>query len=249
MTAIFASAARTGRVVLDAVLPPRCLGCGVVVDAPGALCAGCWRELNFIAVPHCACCGLPFDYDAGDGALCGACSRAPPVFARARAALTYDDASRRLIIAFKHGDETHAARPFGRWVAAAAGPLLRDADLVAPVPLHRRRLFRRRYNQAALLAQAVAEAGGVAAVLDLLVRRRPTPSQGGRSRAGRLANVRGAFAVAPRHARRLDGRRVLLVDDVMTTGATADACAKALVRAGAAAVDVLTLARVVAQGD
>ncbi len=178
-------------------------------------------------------------------ARCAAPAAARRRYIRARAALTYDDASRRLIIAFKHGDETHAARPFGRWVAAAAGPLLRDADLVAPVPLHRRRLFRRRYNQAALLAQAVAEAGGVAAVLDLLVRRRPTPSQGGRSRAGRLANVRGAFAVAPRHARRLDGRRVLLVDDVMTTGATVSECARALRRAGSGAVDVATLARVV----
>jgi ComF family protein len=234
--------------VLDVLLPHQCLKCGEVVGRDGALCAPCWSELTFMAPPFCACCGYPFELDFGAGAegdLCGACLRDPPPFARARAVLRYDDASRPLILGLKHGDKTHGVPAFGAWLNRAAGPLAADADLVVPVPLHRWRLFRRRYNQAALLAKAVAGAGGLACAPDLLVRRRATKSQGRMSRSGRRANVRGAFAVAPRHRARLAGARVLLVDDVMTTGATVEAATRCLLRAGAGVVDVLTLARVV----
>ncbi len=201
--------------------------------------------LGFIGAPHCARCGLPFAFEVAADALCGDCIRSEPVFGRARAALHYDDASRPLVLAFKHGDGTHAAPALGRWMAQAAGDLARDAELIVPVPLHRWRLFRRRYNQSALLAQALARLVDRPAVADVLLRRRRTPSQGGLSRSGRIANVRGAFAIAGQRAEGVRDRRVLLVDDVMTTGATLSECARILRRAGAVRVDVVTLARVV----
>lgn len=236
---------RVGRAGLDAVLPPRCLSCGAIVAGTGAVCPPCWSRLAFVGPPHCVCCGMPFPYDAGEDLRCAACIRTPPAFDRARAALVYDAASRPLLLGFKHGDDTHAAGALARWMAAAAGPLLAEADLLLPVPLHRWRLFRRRYNQAALLAHALGRAAGRPVATDLLIRRKRTPSQGGLGRVGRAANVRGAFAV-PRRARpSVAGRRLLLVDDVMTTGATVEACARVLRRAGAAHVDVIVVARVV----
>jgi ComF family protein len=243
-----ARAVALGRSALDALLPPRCLVCGATVGTAGALCAGCWSRMTVLGSPCCACCGYPFEYgQAGsDGeTLCGACLRERPVYARARAALRYDDASRGLIIAFKHADRTDAAPALGRWLAHAGAELLQDADLVAPVPLHRWRLFRRRYNQAALLASHVARVSGKPHCADLLTRKRATASQGRMGVTQRRENVAGAFAVTPRHRIRLEGRRVLLIDDVLTTGATAGACARALLAGGAAAVDLLTLARVV----
>ena len=233
------------RAVLDAVLPPRCLSCGTVVAGDGALCPPCWGRLAFIGAPHCARCGLPFAFEATPEALCGGCVRREPIYGRARAALHYDDASRPLVLAFKHGDGTHATPALARWMAQAARDLADNADLIVPVPLHRWRLFRRRYNQSALLAQALARIVDRPAATGILVRRRSTPSQGGLSRTGRIANVRGAFAIAGQQAEGPRGRRVLLVDDVMTTGATLSECARVLRRAGAAQVDVVTLARVV----
>jgi ComF family protein len=243
--ALSTSLRRLAATALDAVLPPLCLSCRVEVDEAGALCAACWDKIAFLAPPHCSACGFPFDYDPGGPALCGACLRKPPDYGRGRAVMRYDDASRPLVLGFKHGDLTHGAPAYGRWMARAGAELLREADLVVPVPLYWLRLFRRRYNQAALLAQAVGRAAGVPVAVDLLVRRRPTPSQGHLSRAARRRNVRGAFAVRPRRAALARGRRILLIDDVLTTGATAEACARALLRAGAASVDVLVLARVV----
>lgn len=236
---------RVGAGLLDAVLPPRCLNCGRSVDAAGALCPACWAAAAFVEPPFCAACGFSFEFDLGPAALCGDCAREPPVFARARAVFRYDGASRDLVLRFKHGDRTDGAPAFGQWLARAGAPLLADADLVAPVPLHWLRLFRRRYNQAALLASALAARAGKPAVNDLLLRRRRTPSQGGLGAVARHRNVAGAFAVNPRRRPLLAGRRVLLVDDVMTTGATVSACAATLLRAGAAAVDVIVLARVV----
>jgi ComF family protein len=234
--------------VLDLLLPHQCLKCGTVIGKDGALCAACWAEIAFIAPPVCACCGYPFelDYDTGGaGTRCGACLRDPPPFARARAVFRYDAASRHLVLGFKHGDRTHGAPAFGAWLARAAGPLAAEADLVVPVPLHRWRLFRRRYNQAALLAHALGNATGLPCVPDLLTRVLATPSQGRLSRTRRRINVRGAFALAPARAELVKGRRVLLVNDVLTTGATVNSATRCLLRAGAGAVDVLTLARVV----
>ncbi len=245
---------------LDLVLPPRCLGCGVLVEDQGALCPACWSGITFLAEPLCRRCGLPFAYDgaAGDGAVrggavgaeleCGACLAEPPPFERARAVMRYDNGSRPLLLGFKHGDRTEAAAPYAAWMARSGRALVAAAEIVAPVPLHWRRLFSRRYNQAALLARALARAenltnGGLVEVPDLLLRRRATPSQGRLTRSERQRNVAGAFAANPRRADLLKGRRLLLVDDVMTTGATVAACSRAALKAGAAAVDVLVLAR------
>jgi len=240
------SQARRGAVgLLDALLPPRCLGCRAPVDRQGLLCAGCWGGINFIVPPFCAVCGLPFPHDEGAEALCGACLRKRPAYHRARAAAVYDEGCRSLLLGFKHGDRTEAASGLGRWLHQTGAELCREARLIAPVPLHRRRLWQRRFNQSALLAQALGRAAGLEVACDLLIRKRATKSQRGLSAAERRRNVRGAFAVRERHRRRLAGAHVMLVDDVFTTGATVEEAAKALGRAGAGRVDVLTLARVV----
>lgn len=241
-------AARSGRLALDAVLPPRCIACEEAVDAQGQLCAVCWGKLRFIEPPHCECCGLPFDYDPGSGTLCAACVEETPVFGHARSVLVYDDGSRDLLLPFKHADRIDAAPTYGAWLARAGVDLLAGADMVVPVPLHRCRLFRRRYNQAALLAHAAGRAAARPVAPDFLRRKRNTPVQGGLTRPQRAANVRGAFEVRAGGRASLGGRGVVLVDDVMTTGATAAACARSLLRAGAAHVDVLTLTRVVRTG-
>ncbi|WP_420346474.1 double zinc ribbon domain-containing protein [Pelagibius sp.] len=228
---------------MDLLLPPRCLSCGALVSAQGALCVPCWSAMTFVGDPQCGCCGLPFDHDPGGEMLCGACLREAPPFDRARAVLRYDDASRRLVLGFKHADRTEAAATFAGWMARAAPQLLADCAVIAPVPLHWRRLFGRRYNQSALLSQALAAQSGRPGLPDLLVRLRATPSQGRLSATQRRQNVAGAFAVRPGRAALLRGRRLLLVDDVMTTGATVAACARAARAAGAEAVDVVVLAR------
>ncbi len=150
---------RIGAVLLDMVLPPRCLACGALVDAAHALCAECWPKIRFITEPLCAACGTPFEFEPAAGSVCAACAASERPFARARAAIAYDDGSRGFILAFKHGDRTDAARVFAPWMAQAGRELLADADLLVPVPLHWTRLFMRRYNQAALLAQAVGRLG------------------------------------------------------------------------------------------
>jgi len=236
---------RAATALLDLLLPPRCLSCGTAVSAAGTLCAQCWRDITFLGAPCCACCGLPFEFEVAATALCGECARARPPFERARAAMRYDAASRKLILAFKHGDRLHLAPAFGRWLRRAGSDLVADADVAVPVPLHWTRLFARRYNQAAVLAHALRDAGGPPVGADWLRRRRRTPSQGKRNAAGRERNVRAAFAVKPGCDVR--GKRVLVIDDVFTTGATVSECARVLRRAGARSVDVLTLARTVRQ--
>jgi len=248
-TGLGALCVNAGRMVLDAVLPPLCLGCNEIVETPGALCAACWRGFSFVAPPHCARCAAPFVEDLGAGMLCGACLARPPRYRRARAALVYDARSRRLVLPFKHGDRTDIARACGGWMARAGAELLAEADLVAPVPLHWRRLFMRRYNQAQLLARIVVREASPGSRLrlapDLLRRRRWTGSQTGLRAEDRRGNVRQAFGIHPRWAAEIEGKTVLLVDDVLTTGATVEACAQVLQRGGARHVDVLTLARVV----
>jgi len=235
--------------VLDAVLPPLCLGCNEIVGEPGGLCAACWQGFNFVSAPHCACCGTPFEEDRGPEALCAGCLARRPHYNRARAALIYDDHSRRLILPFKHGDRTDIARTCGGWMARAGAELLASADFVAPVPLHWRRLFMRRYNQAALLARVLvrdlAPSHKARLAPDLLRRHRWTGSQTGLRARERRRNVREAFDVHPHWRTEVAGKRILLVDDVLTTGATVEACSRVLERAGADCVDVLTLARVI----
>jgi ComF family protein len=197
--------------------------------------------LTFLGPPQCACCGRPFEIDPGGGARCGACLEHRPPFERARAVFLYDEASKGLVLGFKHADQTSSAPTFARWMARAGGELLADAELVVPVPLHLLRLFSRRYNQAALLANCLARQSGVPCRPDALKRLRYTPSQGTLGRRQRRDNVRGAFSPTMP----LAGKRVLLVDDVFTTGATIGECTRALLDGGARAVDILTLARVV----
>jgi ComF family protein len=240
--------AQLGRLALGALLPPRCLTCETTVAEQRQLCAACWSKLRFLAEPLCACCGTPFAFDAGTGMLCAECIAEPPVFRKARAVLAYDDHSRSAVLALKHGDRTDVAPAFGAWLARAGAELIAEADALVPVPLHRWRLFRRRYNQSGLLAFGASRAACVRVLPDALQRIRNTPTQGTRSRLGRFENVRGAFRVRPGREHAVRGKRLILIDDVMTTGATVEACARALLGSGAVHVDVLTLARVVREG-
>jgi len=233
-------------VVLDLLLPPTCILCSTPVDKPGLLCGSCFGELSPIGEPCCVSCGTPFElaWHSAEGGVCQRCIDAPPSFERARAALTYDNASRRLVLPFKHGDRIEFAWVLAQLMARAGAELLREADVIVPVPLHRRRLFVRRYNQAALLARSLGRIGGNVVIVDAMVRTRATHSLDGKSAAERRDEVAGAFLVRPRRADQLAGRRILLIDDVMTSGATTGACAESLLAAGAAAVDVLVAVRV-----
>ncbi len=231
--------------VLDALMPPRCAACGEPVDRPRALCLACWSTLTFIGHPCCAICGDPFEVAPPGQPVCGDCLAAPPPWRRARSALRYDAASRALVLGFKHGDRLHLGGLLAGWMRLAGAELLADADVLVPVPLHRWRLLARRYNQAAVLAHALGEVAGVPVSDRALVRARPTPSQGQLTRSQRARNVQAAFRVEGRRQLEIAGRHVLLVDDVLTSGATAGACTRVLLRAGAASVDLLTLARVV----
>lgn len=238
--------AELGRRALDLVLPPRCLACGGPVGRQGELCAACWAPLRFLHEPWCARCGWPLPHDGFGPQSCGSCMERPPPWDRGRAALVYDEASRGMILRFKHAERIEAAATFAGWMARAGRELLLDAELIVPVPLHRWRLLRRGYNQAGLLARALARRTAVPWAPNALRRTRATASQQGLGAAARRANVTSAaFLVPPRARPRIEGRRVVLVDDVLTTGATLGACARVLRGAGAARVDVLVLARVV----
>jgi ComF family protein len=237
---------RAGRTALDLLYPPLCVGCRAQVAEPGSLCAACWQNIDFLDGPACSCCGLPFDLDPGSDTLCASCLAETPSFDKARAVMRYDEKSRGPILALKHGDRLDLVPGFARWLGRAGRMLLDDADLIVPVPLHGGRLWHRRYNQAAELARALGRVAAKPVEPFGLRRVRATPSQGAMpSAAARRRNMRGAFQANPSCRTGIEGRVVLLVDDVLTTGATVDACARVLKRAGAAKVYVLALARVV----
>lgn len=246
----FVPPARRGLVarLADIVFPPACAACGAATADPGALCAACWSGLAFIERPYCERLGTPFAVDVGGAILSPAAIAEPPPFARARAAVAYEGAARTLVHRLKYSDRLDLAETLGRMMLRAGREILADADLIVPVPLHPGRLWRRRYNQAAALARIVSRASGVP--MDPLVLRRvkPTPTQVGLTRPQRRLNLSGALAVPKPLRPRIAGRRVVLVDDVLTTGSTAEAAARVLTRAGAARVDVLAFARVVAEG-
>jgi ComF family protein len=230
--------------VLDLLLPPLCLVCDEPVGDAATLCPECWKQIQFIAPPFCACCGAPFDFPVSEGTLCGACLTEAPHFKAARAAMLYDDNSRKLVLGFKHGDRTHAAKALAAWMHRAGGEFLEAADALVPVPLHRWRLFHRRYNQSALLAQKIGVLAGKPVLPDVLLRIRATPVQGHLKRKERQENVKGAFAVDARQKSGVEGKTLVLIDDVMTTGATVNECSRVLLAAGAKQVNVLTLSRV-----
>ncbi len=232
------------KLVLDIALPTLCVACREPVDGEG-VCAECWARLSFIAPPFCPRLGIPFVYDPGPEMLSMEAISNPPAYTRARAAVRYDDVARTLVHALKYQDRTDLAPAMGRWMARAGQELLDDADVLVPVPLHWRRAWRRRYNQSGALARVIERQTGVKVVPEALRRIRPTEQQIGLSRPQRATNVQGAFKVAPERQSLIAGRRVILIDDVLTSGATVDACARALLRAKASQVDVLVFARVV----
>src|SRR5271168_5147495 len=232
------------RLALDIALPTLCVACRDPVDGEG-VCANCWSKLSFIAKPFCPRLGIPFVYDPGPELLSMEAIANPPAYARARAAVRYDDVARTLVHALKYQDRTDLAPAMGRWMARAGRELLESADMLVPVPLHWRRGWSRRYNQSGALARVIERQSGVKLNGELLRRVRATQQQVGLSRSQRASNVQGAFEVPADQRPEIQGRRVVLIDDVLTSGATVDACARALLRAKAAQVDVLVFARVV----
>jgi ComF family protein len=243
-----AGAVRVGRLGLDFVLPPTCLTCDGFVEAPRQFCPSCFARTVFITDPSCVACGAALRQDVGLERICRPCRLAPPPWRQARAALRYDAQARRLVLPLKYHDRVDMADALATMMLRAGAALLREADVLIPVPLHRGRLLSRRYNQAALLASAIGRLADRPTLQDALQRTRATRSLGELSAAARAGMVTGAFAVRPHRADRLAGRRVVLIDDVLTSGATCGACTHVLLDAGARSVDVLVAARVPAPG-
>lgn len=235
---------RAVRRIAGLIWPQTSLVTGKEVAGPGVVEPEYWSQLKFITGAVCARCGVPFEIEVEPGQVCGACTARPPVYERARAALEYGDVSRQIVLSLKHAGRRDGLATLAAWMATAGAELVEEADMLVPVPLHYVRLVRRGFNQSVWLAAALSRRTGKPVHVDLLHRSRHTPIQGGLSPDARRRNVAGAFSVPKRHRRRLEGKRVLLVDDVLTTGATAQACARALKSGGASSVDVVTLARV-----
>jgi ComF family protein len=238
-------ARETWRLALGLLYPPSCIACQAATGEPHALCAACWSQIRFIERPFCERLGTPFAVDLGQPLLSPAAIADPPVFGRARAVAEYDGTASLLVHRLKYNDRLELARAMGGMMTRAGAELLDEADVIVPVPLHRWRLWRRRFNQAMALARTVSEESGVICDPFLLARVKRTRRQVGLTKAQRQENLQGAFRVPPEAKARLKRKRVLLIDDVLTTGSTANAASRALLRAGAASVDILAFARVV----
>ena len=238
---------RLAQAALDTLYPPTCLACRAATDLHGALCSRCWSAMRFIERPYCERLGTPFEQDLGQGLISPQAMADPPVFTRSRAVARFEDGpARTLAHRLKYSDRAELARPIARWMVRAGADVLADADLLTPVPLHPLRLWRRRFNQAAALAAEISHLTGKPCDLGALLRVKATRSQIGLSRAQRAENIQGAFRAAATAS--LRGLNVVLVDDVLTSGATANAASRALLRVGAKRVDVLVFARVVTGG-
>ncbi|WP_373085858.1 ComF family protein [Sneathiella sp.] len=233
------------KMLLDAVFPAACVNCADFIDEPGNLCLRCWPQMTYISAPFCSICGFPFEFDRDTAHICGNCIRRRPAFGRARAVLQYDDASRDMVLGYKHSDKTDRVPAFANWMYRAGVSLVNDCDIICPVPLHSHRLIKRRFNQSALLARQLSKLSAKPVSPDMLIRTRPTRSQGGLSARARHVNVQGVFQANPDRLPLIEKARILLIDDVLTTGATVEACCNRLLRAGATEVNVLTFSRVV----
>lgn len=248
MHSTVAHIARAGRRIaadmLNVVLPVTCSVCERPVSGAGGLCETCWADLEVISQPVCDAYGTPFVFDEGDGAVSARAISSPPVWDRARGAVMFNDCSQHLVHALKYRDRHEVVDAMARMMVHAGRDVLSQADVLAPVPLHRWRLWSRRYNQATLLAGGVGAIAGIPLLTDLVTRVRNTRSQVGLGEGQRSRNVKGAFSVADARVRDVMGRRILLVDDVLTSGATANECARVLKKAGAIRVDVLVFALV-----
>jgi ComF family protein len=230
---------------VDFLLPPRCLLCYERTTDPHNVCAGCWQGLTFISKPLCITCGLPFDFGIEDELSCAPCLDHPPSFEKMRSAVAYNDTSRHLVLSFKHGDMLQTAKLLSRWMLNAGRDLVDQADVIIPVPLHRLRLMWRQYNQAAILTNEIAKLSGKPRHNEILIRTRYTPSQGKKTYKERVKNVKSAIQLNKKYLDHLKGKKVLLIDDVYTTGATIEECCRILKSGGAQSVNVLTFARVV----
>jgi ComF family protein len=233
---------------LQLLYPPRCVSCGKMVDSDFGLCGHCWRDTPFIDGLCCDLCGTPLPGHSDEAEFCDDCLTTPRPWQRGRAAFLYRENGRKLVLALKHGDRHDIARPAAIWLARAARPMLHDDLLIAPIPLHWTRMLKRRFNQSALLAQELARLVGLPYCPDLLQRHVRTDSLEGQGHDARFATLSGAIRAHPRRRHRMAGRSVLLVDDVLTSGATMAAAAEACLAAGATDVCALALARV-AKGD
>ncbi len=232
---------------INIIYPPRCLRCHIIISQIGALCPDCWQSITFNTPPHCALCSQPFPYDAGENALCATCIATPPAYARIHTVFHYNDNSKALIHTLKYSDGTYTIPTFAAWMQRAGDASLRQADLITAVPLHKRRLLTRYFNQAALLAKEIGRLCQLPVYPELMLRTRHTPPQAGLSSRERIRNVRGVFKLHPRYATLVKDKHIIVVDDVMTTGATISACTQILRKAGATKVTILTLAKTMKQ--
>ena len=233
---------RVFNTIINFILPPLCPICNKRVDVPHMLCATCFKRLNFITKPYCQKCGRPFEFDIKGESLCAACMKDQPRYNKARSNLVYDEGAKELILPFKHADRTDLAHILSEFLIREQGVLIDEAEIIIPVPLYITRLFKRRYNQSALLAKRICKIKHKQYEPRVLRRIKPTVSQGHMNKIERAANVKGAFAVFQPDIIR--DKKVLLIDDVMTTGATVNECTKVLMKSGASQVDILTVARV-----